>query len=130
MFEFGDEHRRYAMQRRTAFGGDGFQRLDRIESVVRENRRRTMADTGEIAHHHAEAVIERNGNAEPVLLAEAHAFADDAAIVENIEVTERGALRHAGRAAGELDVDRIVRRQRLSDVEQLCRAILAFRADI
>ena len=38
---------------------------------------RTVGNTGHVAEDHAEAVVERDGDAEPVLFGKAHAFADD-----------------------------------------------------
>ena len=41
----------------------------RIEALARIDHRRAVRDAGEIADHHAEAVIERHRNAQPVALA-------------------------------------------------------------
>jgi hypothetical protein len=67
-----------------------------------------MGEAGQIAQHHAEAVIQRHGNAQPVLGREAHAFANEKAVVEDVAVRQRRALGKARGAAGELDIDGIV----------------------
>ena len=57
--------------------------------------------------------------------AEAHRLADEKSVVQDVVVSERGALRKAGRAAGELDVDRIVELQlaaALGDLGAVARA--------
>ena len=70
-----------------------------------------MGQAAEIADHHAKAVIERHRNAYPVVLRELHRAGDEETVVQDIVVAERGALREASRAAGELDVDRVVELQ-------------------
>ncbi len=107
MIELGDEHRRHAVQRRAALGGHGFERGERIEGIRGEHRGRAVGDAREAAHHHAEAMIQRYRDAQPVALGQAHAGAHDPAVVQDVEVRQRGALGIAGGAAGELDVDRV-----------------------
>ena len=70
-----------------------------------------MGEAGEIAHHHAEAVVEGHGDTEPVALPQADGAADEEAVVEDVPVRQRRALGQARGAAGELDVDRIAGRQ-------------------
>ena len=70
-----------------------------------------MGDAGEIAEHHAEAVIERHRNADAVAISQALRLADEIAVVEDIVMGQRRAFSRAGGAAGELDVDRIVELQ-------------------
>ncbi len=52
-------------------------------------------------------MIKRHRNAEPVAVAKADTPPDKKAIVENIVMRQRCAFGQAGRAAGELNVDRI-----------------------
>jgi hypothetical protein len=44
------------------------------------------------AHHHAEAVIERNRNADSVVFGQAHRAADEIAVVEDVVMRQRDAL--------------------------------------
>ncbi len=74
-----------------------------------------MGQAAEIADHHAKAVVERHRNAYPVVLGEVYRPGDEKSVVQNIVVAERGALWEAGRAAGELDVYRVVELQLLGE---------------
>ena len=65
----------------------------------------------EVAHHHAEAVVERHRHADPVIGGVAAARADEVAVVEDVVVRQRRALGEASGAAGVLDVDRVVEGQ-------------------
>ena len=67
-----------------------------------------VGEAAEVAHDHAEAVVERHGDAEAVVLGEAHGGGGEVAVVEDVVVGEGGALRGAGGAGGELDVDGVV----------------------
>ena len=64
-------------------------------------------------------MVERHRNTQPVLLGEAHRFADEEAVVENIVVGERCALGQAGRAGSELNVDGIVELQPCIERDEL-----------
>ena len=66
-----------------------------------------MRHGGEVAHHHAEAVVERHWDTEAVCRRQANGFADKASVVQDIAMGERGAFRKARGAAGELDVHRV-----------------------
>ena len=113
MLQFGDEHRRHAIERRALLLLHRRQRHQRIEALAGKDHRCAMRHGREVAHHHAEAVIERHRDAHPVVLGQRHGAADEIAVVENVVVRQRHALRRAGGAAGELDVDRIVELQAL-----------------
>jgi hypothetical protein len=64
MFQFCDEHGRHAMQRGAASRpAPPPQASFRIEAIVWKYRRGTVTDARKIAHHHAEAVVERHGDA-------------------------------------------------------------------
>ncbi len=119
MVELGDEHRRHAVERGAFFLLDGLQRGERIEAFARIDHGGAERDAGEVAHHHAKTVIERHGNADAVAFAKAHRAADEIAVVEDVVVGQRHALGRTGGAAGELNIDRIVELQRLSERGEL-----------
>ena len=74
MVEFGDEHRRHAVERGAAFLGHGLQGRQRIEALAGEHDRGAMRHAGQHADHHAEAMIHRHRDADRVLLGVAHAL--------------------------------------------------------
>ena len=111
MIELGDEHGRHAVQRRAFFLFDGLQRRQRIESLAGIDHRGAERHGSEIAHHHAEAVIERHRNADAVFFGQAHRAAGEIAVVENVVMRQRDAFGRSRGAAGELDVDGIVELQ-------------------
>ena len=115
MVELRDEHRRHAVQRGAAFGGNGRQRQAGIEALARKHHRRARGQAHQHAHHHAEAVVERHRYRQPVVDAEAHRRTHADGVVDDVVVRQRGALRVAGGAAGELHIDRLVRLQRRAD---------------
>ncbi|MNT34766.1 hypothetical protein D3C72_1707640 [compost metagenome] len=115
MVQLGNEHRGYAVQARAALGLHRLQHGDRIETIVWIDDGRAMCHACHIAQHHAKTVVQRHGNAEPVLLGQLHRFANEIAVVDDVAMGERCALRKTRGAAGELDVDRIVGRQRSGD---------------
>ena len=119
MIEFGDEHRRHAVERGAFFLRDGLQRRQRIKALAGIDHGGAERDGREIAHHHAKAVIERHRNADAVVLGQAHRAADEIAVVEDVVVGQRHALGRAGGAAGELDIDGIVELQRLAERREL-----------
>src|SRR5579859_4144192 len=77
-----------------------------------------MGDAAKVAHHHAEAMIERHRNAQPLAGLQAYGFADEVAVVEDVMVRERSALRKTCRTAGELDVDGLVELQGRLDLRK------------
>ena len=82
-------------------GGDGINSLDGLTM-------QKPGDAGEIAQHHAEAMVVRHRNAQPILGREAHGLADEIAVVEDVVQGQRRALGRAGRPRRELDVDRVI----------------------
>ena len=74
-----------------------------------------MRQAAEIADHHAKAVVKRHRDAHAVTLGELHRLAEEEAVVEDVVVGQRRALWKTGRAAGELDIDRIVKLQRIGE---------------
>ncbi len=79
-----------------------------IEHFAREYHGRARAYAGENRQNHSEAMIERHWNAEPIRLAEIQCLSDKPRIIHHVMVRERSALRAAGGAACELDIDRVV----------------------
>ena len=106
--QLGDEHRRHAVQRGAAFGLYGFQGRGRIEAGRGDDHARAVAGGREIAHDHAEAMVEGHRNADPVCLGVVTQLADEEAVVENVMVRERRALRETGGTGGVLDVDGVI----------------------
>src|SRR6266851_4935921 len=72
MVEFGDEHGRHTIERRALLTLDGLQRRQRIEALAGIDHGCAQRDRSKIAHHHAEAMIERNRNADAVVFGQAH----------------------------------------------------------
>ena len=108
MVQLGDEHGRDPVQRRAALGLDRLQHFRRIEALSGEDHRGAVRQASEVAQHHAEAMIERHRDAEPVGLREVHRLADEVAVVQDVVVGQRRPLGEAGGAAGELYVDGVV----------------------
>ena len=77
-----------------------------------------MRRAGEVAEHHAEAVIEGHWNADAVALAVFERLADEEAVVEDVVMGQRRALRKASGAGCVLDVDRVVELQRRLNLVQ------------
>src|SRR2546423_9504771 len=108
MIQFSNKHRGDAVQCSAAFAGYGFERMCGAEVRRGQYHGRAMADTSQISKHHPETMVERNGNTEPVLMSKPHALGDPKAIVKNIVMGERRALRKSGRPRGILNVDSVV----------------------
>ncbi len=119
MVELGDEHGRHAVERGALLLLDGLQRGQGIEALSGIDHGCAEGDGGEIAHHHAEAVIQRHRDADAVAFGQPHRAADEIAVVEDVVVGQRHALGRARGAAGELDVDGIVELQRLAECGEL-----------
>ncbi len=84
--ELGDKHGRYAMQGGTFFLGDNAQDTVRFKGFTGEDSRRAMANTTQVANHHAEAMVERYGDAHLVFMGKTHHIAVDLAIIQHITV--------------------------------------------
>ena len=90
--------------------GHRLQGRRRVEARRRDDHRGAVGGAGQVAHHHAEAVVERHRDAHPVPLpCSRTSCADEVAVVEDVVVRQRRALGEAGRPGGVLDVDRVVR---------------------
>src|SRR3546814_13953737 len=81
----------------------------RVEARRGIDHRRTVRLAGEIYHHHAEAMIKRDGNADPVARAQPRANADLRAIGEAVAVRAHSDLRTPRRAASALDLHIVAR---------------------
>ena len=103
----GDEHRRHAVERRAPLLGDRVERRGGVEARRRDDRAGTVGGGREVAHDHAEAVVEGHRDADPVLLGVAAQLPHQVAVVEDVVVRERRALGEAGGARRVLDVDRV-----------------------
>jgi hypothetical protein len=112
VLQLGDEHRRHAVERRARFRLDGVEAGAGIEALGRQDDGGTVSERREVAHHHAEAVVEGHRHADAVARGEPLALADEEAVVEDVVMGQRRALGRAGRAGGVLDVDRVVELQR------------------
>ena len=112
MRERADEHGRDAVETGAAFGLHRLQHGARLEGVGRDHDGGPVRHRAEIAHHHAEAVIERNWNADAIRGAVAAAHPGEVRVVQDVPVREGRALRKPRGAARVLDVDRIVGRER------------------
>ena len=78
-----------------------------------------MRDACEVAQHHAETVVQGHGDAQPVLLREAHGFTDEKTVIEDIVVRQGGTFRRARGAGRELNVDGVIKLQGSADFFQV-----------
>src|SRR6266516_4659204 len=91
-----------AMKRGAPLLGDRLQGVERTEVRGGQDHGRAVRHAGQVAQHHAEAVIKRHGDAEPIPVAQAHALAHTEAVVEDVVVGEHSALGKARGAGGVL----------------------------
>jgi len=124
MVEHGDEHGRHAVHAGGLFLGRSLQRGQRLEGGARVDHGRAVGDAAEVAHDHAEAVVQRHRDHQAVVLGEPEALTDHVAVIEDVVVAERGALWEARGAGGVLDVDGVVELQALAALAQLLGADL------
>ena len=108
MLQLGDEHRRHPIQRGAALGLDRGQGGLGLERLGRVDHGRSVGGAGQVAQDHAEAVVQRHRDTDPVGLGVAAALADEVAVVEDVVVRQGGALGEPGGAGGVLDVDGVV----------------------
>ncbi len=86
MLELLDEHGRNAVHQRAALRLNRLEDGQRFEGGGGVDHGRAVHHAGEIGHHHAEAVIQRHRDAQPVARAQAHALADEARVVDDVAV--------------------------------------------
>ena len=106
--QLGDEHGGHAVERGRPLRLHCLQHRRGIETLAGIDGAGGVGEAAEIAHDHAETMVQGHGNHQPVAFAEVHDGGDEAGIVENIVMGQGGALGEARGAAGVLDVDRIV----------------------
>ena len=90
------------------FLADGSQGQGRVEPVIGYNHGGAVGDTVQVAQHHAETMVKRHRDTEPVLFRELHGLTDKIAVVEDIEMSQCRSFGRTGRAAGELDVNGVI----------------------
>src|SRR5438067_4004528 len=98
MIELTNEHRRYAIQRRTALGLYRLHDRQRLVTFARDDDARAMGRARQIPQHHPEAVIERHRNAHSVALRIVQSFANKEPVVQDIMMRERCTLWKTGRS--------------------------------
>ncbi|MNU50151.1 hypothetical protein D3C71_391110 [compost metagenome] len=119
LIEHGDEHGRYAIERSGFFFGDGAEGQQRVEGIVGVNHGAAMGDATQIAHDHAEAVIQRHRDHQAISGGQAEAFTHHVTVVENVVVTEGRALGETGGTGGVLNVHRLIEMQAVLTFAQL-----------
>src|SRR5437016_3382295 len=102
MLELGDEHRRHAVDRRAALLLNRAEGRLGVERLGRNDDRATVSERTEVAHHTAEAVIERYRHQDAIVLGITERLADEEAVVEDVVVRKSCAFRRTGRARGVL----------------------------
>ena len=109
MLEFGDKHRRDAVDDCRSLGVDCFERSEGIErgggkdAGCAANSRSHRADNG------PKAVEHWHGNADAILFSEAHALDEETSVVHQVHVRKQHALGLAGRAGSVLNVRGLTR---------------------
>jgi hypothetical protein len=81
MIELGDEHGGHAVEGGAALVLDGLEDGERVEGLAGDDHAGAVAEAGEVAHDHAEAVIEGDGDADAVVGGEAQGGADEVAVI-------------------------------------------------
>ena len=93
---------------RAALGLHRAQDRQRVEALAREDHGGTVRDRSQAPEDHAEAVVERHRDADAVIGRELQRLAHEEGVVQDVVVRESRGLGCAGRARGELNVDRVV----------------------
>src|SRR6266478_2976837 len=84
--QLGNEHGGYPVEHVATFCFDRFQRFQRIKGLRRIDHRCRMGHTTEIAHHHAETVIQRHGNAHARARLDSRRFSHEKGVVDQVVV--------------------------------------------
>ena len=66
MVQLGNEHGRHAMQAGATFSLHRLQHGERVKAVIGVDDGRSVRQAGQVAQHHAKAVIQRHGDAKAV----------------------------------------------------------------
>ena len=101
------------MQGRAAFRLNGFENRASVESFTRKDHGCAVRHASQVRQHHSEAVVKRHRDAQPVHFAEAQAFAGEETIIQDVVMGKYGALWRAGGSARELNIDRVIKLQRV-----------------
>ena len=99
---------RRPIERRAPLLLDGPHHSEWVKCLARDHHARTVRRAGKVPQHHPKAVVERNGDADPIALGQIQTFSREETVVQDVVVRQGGALREAGRSRCVLDVDRIV----------------------
>ena len=119
MLQLGDEHRRHAVDRCGVFRLDRSQRLTGVEALGREDHRRPLHQRTQGSQHAAEAVIQRDRQAEAVAVIEPLPQPGVVGIEQDVAMRERGPFGMSSGPRGVQDVDRRVGAERGFDLGQL-----------
>ena len=98
--ELGDEHGRHAVEAVQRSSATVSQHRQRVEASAGIDHGRAVGEAGEVAHHHAEAVVERHRDAQAVARHEPDRLADEEAVVEDVVVDSVAPSGSAGGAGG------------------------------
>jgi hypothetical protein len=106
--QHADEHRWHAVHRGAMLRFDDVERSGRIEADRGEHDSRAVCRTEQRAEDHAETVIHRQGDAQPIMFGKSHDLGRNLCVVDDIVMSKRGGLRRACRTTRKLDIDRVV----------------------
>src|SRR5260221_4346496 len=106
--EDGYEVRRHARDGSAALRRYCMQRPNGFKALAGEHHGGTLGQARQDSHHHAEAVVERNRDADAILWPDPGRHTHLQAVVEQVVVGQGHAFRQSRSAAGKLDVDRVV----------------------
>src|SRR6202789_1485635 len=93
MIEHRNEHGRDAVKTGALLRLDRLQGGKGVEAAARIDSRGAVAHAIEVSHAHAEAVVERNGDADAIRLGRPYGLADEEALVEYVSVSQGCAFR-------------------------------------
>jgi len=108
MLEFGDKHRRDAVDDGCPLGIDSLKRGKRIECGCGKNARCAGNSRGHRPDNAPKAVEHRHGNANAVFFGDAHVPGEEASVVNKVHMRKQHALGLARRARSVLDVRRLI----------------------
>jgi len=107
MVQLGDEHRRHAVQRRTAFAVHRRQHFQRIE-ILDHHHRRTVRNHRTDPQHATETMEQRHANQQSVGRSKMHPVADRQPVVQDIVTGQHHPFRESGRPGRILHIDLVV----------------------
>ncbi|MPN59615.1 hypothetical protein SDC9_207336 [bioreactor metagenome] len=98
MIKHGNEHRRHPVKRGASLRRHGLEHRERVKGLCRIDHGGAVRETAQIPHHHAEAVIERHGNAQTVPRLKADGLTDEKSVVQDVVMRQCRAFWLPGRA--------------------------------